>query len=162
MSVATPRGTPHATRLFGGASLALHDWRCAGHDAPVARDEHTSAFDVVVVRRGAFELDVAGRRQLLVAGQVWFARPGEPYRIRHPVPGGDHCTILRLSAATEQQLLEHAGTDPDELAARSGACVAPLGGREALLHQLAWREAWRAAHGGADALAVEELSLIHI
>lgn len=149
-----PAGAPtlHLERLVQAPGVALHDWRCAGHDTPRGGGEESASFSLVVVRRGAFAVERAGRRLLLVAGQAWLSRAGEPRRFSHPVPGGDDCTVFTLGDDALRALLGRPGDDRRALAAAVVRDAAFLDGAGALLHAAAYR----AARDDRDALAAEE------
>lgn len=149
-----PAGAPtlHLERLVQAPGVALHDWRCAGHDTPRGGGEESASFNLVVVRRGAFAVERAGRRLLLVAGQAWLSRAGEPRRFTHPVPGGDDCTVFTLGDDALRALLDRPGDDRRALAAAVARDAAFLDGEGALLHA----RAYRAARDDRDALAAEE------
>ncbi|HEU4525081.1 MAG TPA: AraC family transcriptional regulator [Gemmatimonadales bacterium] len=138
---------PTFAPLFRGDAVAVYDWQCPGCDAP---EEYNDAYEVVVVRRGAFVREVDGSPAFITAGTLMFASAGEVHRIRHPVPGGDACSVFRGSVATLRDML---GTDAPRFPVRQ----APIGGREYLLHRLAMRAA--SAGAGADPVEQEESAL---
>lgn len=148
-NVATPTFRP----LFGGDAVGLFDWCCPGCDTPAHEEEYNDAYEIVVVRRGAFLREVDGVPAFVAAGTLTFAAPGEVHRIRHPVPGGDACSVFRASADGIREML--GAMDPAQRDARHPrfpSSQAPLGGREYLLHRLAMR----AAATGADLVEQEE------
>src|SRR6185295_10550572 len=87
----------HLRPLHAGGAVVVADWRCPGHDAarrpPV---ELGDAFEVVVTRRGTYARECEGVRAIADAGAALFWHPGEEYRITHPVPGGDECSVFRI------------------------------------------------------------------
>ena len=151
-NVAAPTFRP----LFGGESVGLFDWHCPGCDTPADREEYNDAYEIVVVRRGAFLREVDGVQAFVAAGTLTLAAPGEVHRIRHPVPGGDACSVFRASADGIREML--GDLDPAQRDARHPRLPlsqAPLGGREYLLHRLAMR----AAATGADPVEQEESAI---
>jgi AraC-like DNA-binding protein len=148
-SAARPRfqnpARPTFTPLLRAESVTVYDWQCPGCDAP---EEYNDACEVVVARRGAFVREVDGSPAFITAGTMMFANAGEVHRIRHPVPGGDACSVFRGSLETLQEML---GTEEPRFPLRQVA----IGGREYLLHRLATR----AARAGADQVEQEELAL---
>jgi AraC family transcriptional regulator len=140
-----------ATTLHDGAAFRLIDWRCPGHDHDARREEHTDAYEIVVTRRGVYSRDVGRTRIIADASIVAFWTPGEGYRIRHPVPGGDVCTVFQLRPATLAELTPRA---VDSATFRFPSARRPLTGPAYLLHYKALRAA---SHG--DALTAEELGL---
>jgi AraC-like DNA-binding protein len=90
---------------------------------------------------------------------VMFWNRGAHYRVRHPVPGGDECTVFRLTALGEQALRE---LSPSRNAPESGPTFVSrsrlIDGQAYLLHRRAFERA-RRAHSEADPMAVEEPAL---
>ena len=151
-----PGGTPTFRPLFRGNAVGLFDWRCPGCDTPEHEEEYNDAYEVVVVRQGAFVREVNGSPAFIPAGTLTFAAPGEVHRIRHPVPGGDACSVFRASADSIREI--QGALDPSQSDAqhpRLPLPQAPLGGREYLLHRLAMR----AATTGADPVEQEESAI---
>ena len=153
-----PESCSRLTPLFHGEWFAIEDWRCAGEDTPARREEWSTDDRVVVTRRGAWELAVEGEARLAdpVTATLWNRGA---YRVRHPVGGGDQCTVFRLTAAAARALRElepSRGTSPPRrtFAHRSR----PIDGRGYLLHRRALANA-HPANGAADPLAVEEPGL---
>lgn len=139
---------PRVTWLFRSPTVEVVDWRCAGHAGPFAGEEWNDAHEVVVARRGAYVRRV-GREDVFVdPGTVAFGHPGETYRVRHPLSGGDACSAFRLPAAVAAEVVR-----PDDSAVedrpvvRFPAASAPLDGRAYLLHRLA-------VHAATDPAAV--------
>jgi AraC-like DNA-binding protein len=129
-------------------AVTIADLRCAGHDTPGGHEEHPAMHEVVVPRRGAYIRELRGESGWVDAGTVTFAHPDEGYRVRHPMPGGDVCTVFSLSADAARELL-----GPD---ARFPRAQTPLGGRAYLLHRLALEAARQRSSQSAAALAAEE------
>ena len=77
--------------LFRGVDLDMTDVRCAGHDGG---EETVAALKLVFVRRGTFLKQSPGREELADPATLIVFAPGEPYRIRHPLRGGDRCTSI--------------------------------------------------------------------
>jgi AraC-like DNA-binding protein len=140
-----PAPRPTFRPLYKGDAVAVYDWQCPGCDAP---EEYNDAYEVVVVRRGAFVREVNESPAFITAGTLMFANAGEVHRISHPLPGGDACSVFRGSAAALREML---GRDELQFPLRQ----APIGGREYLLHRLAVR----AAATGSDPVEQEESAL---
>ena len=117
----------------------MADWRCPGHD--VARRppvELGDAYEVVVTRRGTYARECEGVRAIADAGAALFWHPGEEYRITHPVPGGDECSVFRVEESGLRDLLR--AWDPvaaESHSPRFPAARVPLDGPMYLLHRLA-------------------------
>ena len=60
-------------------------------------EETTSTNDIVFPRGGCFIRHVHRRQTVADANTVLFFRKHEPYRITHPVSGGDDCTCLSFA-----------------------------------------------------------------
>ena len=142
---------------YRGATVSLYEWHCSGHPPDHPAEEWTEAHEVVVPRRGAFEWQVAGLRVLADPGAATFFHPDEPYRVRHPVPGGDAGSVFRLTDDGVRALVgEHSPALGEAAQARFPAVHAPLDGPTYLLHRLAIRAA---ADPSADAVEIEERAL---
>lgn len=129
-------------------AVAVVDWHCAGHDTARSDVELAPTHEVVVPRHGAYLREYQGELNWLDPGTVSFANPGDHYRVRHPAPGGDRCTLFALSGREARAMLGPDGRFPRAHAA--------LSGRAYLLHRLALGASrQRTAHPAAG-LAAEE------
>jgi len=140
---------------FAGPAVAIYDWDCAGHAPPV--EEWSDAHEIIVARRGVFTRQVAGALDLIDAGVAALAHPDEVYRIRHPVPGGDRCSVFRLAPDAAREMVgwfDPAAADREIPRFPSGRVL--LDGRSYLLHRLAFRAAAAPAAGPVE---VEEWAL---
>jgi AraC family transcriptional regulator len=125
--------TARLTPLYASELVAVFDWRCAAPGpSPFGPEEWNGAHELVVPRRGAFVRSARGAEALLDPGTIGFAPADESYRVRHPVPGGDACTVFRLRPASADALL------PARAVARTHA---PLDGPGYLLHRLTYEAA---------------------
>ena len=140
--------------LFRSPTVEIVDWRCTGHAGPLAGEEWSDVHEVVVARRGAYVRRI-GREEVFVdPGTVAFGHPGEAYRVRHPLPGGDACSAFRFPAAAVADALGSRESDPDDSrAVRFPAGSAPIDGPAYLQHRLAVRAA---ADPAAVPIEVEE------
>ncbi|HET9316225.1 MAG TPA: helix-turn-helix transcriptional regulator [Vicinamibacteria bacterium] len=97
-----------------GLGVEVLDYRCRAGAHPPGPEEHNDRHSIVFVRRGVFARTVRGQGGLADAHHVRFFNAGEPYRIEHPVDGGDDCTILALSEPVARDLVaRHAPRDAD-------------------------------------------------
>jgi AraC-like DNA-binding protein len=152
--------TPVIRRRFRGVSVSLYEWQCGGHGSPHPAEEWAAAHEVVVARRGAFLWEIAGTRILADPGTVSFFHPGESYRVRHPLPGGDAGSVFRLPPSGVIALAEeHDPAAADRGPARFPTSHAPLDGRAYLLHRLAMDAV---SDPAATALEVEERALAFV
>lgn len=130
---------PAYARRFTGETLSIHEWSCPGHEA-CGVEEAGDAFEVVVPRRGRFLREVGGRTELADRGSVSFYHPGEPYRVRHPAPGGDSGTIFRLDPLAAAELVgAHDRAAADRAVLRFPGVRALIDGPAYLRHLLAIR-----------------------
>ena len=77
--------------LHDSPSVQIHDVRCRLHDRACAPEEVALSHQIVFPRRGAFVRHVRGEHLLADPTEVLFFTRGEPYRVTHPLPGGDDC-----------------------------------------------------------------------
>jgi AraC-like DNA-binding protein len=85
--------------IYASETVSIADVCCrARRDADDPRREERSAHhEVVFTRGGAFVKHVAGREVLADANYVIFFNGDEPYRVTHPIDGGDECTVFRFA-----------------------------------------------------------------
>ena len=84
--------------LHASRSVRIGSWRCCRPSPEPSGDEHTTFFEVVIPRSGAFVKHLGRRRIFADPNHVIFFNPGETYHVSHPVPGGDECTVFLLDA----------------------------------------------------------------
>lgn len=85
------------TALHDGPLVSIADWSCLGQDTGAGAEEVAAGHQLLIARSGVFATR-RGREALVVGpAQALFQNAGEPYRVNHPVPGGDRCTVLRFS-----------------------------------------------------------------
>lgn len=97
----------HVKYLHAGDTVSVYEVRCRPTDTCCGREEYSAEHEVVFPRTGAFVKHVAGREVVADANHVLFFNRGEPYRISHPLPGGDDCTVLGFSDAALLEVLSH-------------------------------------------------------
>lgn len=146
-------GTPLVRRRYAGPLTSVYEWCCGGHGPREPAEEWAEAYEVVLPRRGAFEWEIEGHRQLADPGTATFFHPTEPYRVRHPVGGGDAGTVFHLTAAAVSDLLAEADPSGSRDGPRFPVRHLPLDGRAYLLARLALRAA---SDPGAMTVEVEE------
>ena len=148
-SLPLPKSCSRLTPLYRGDLVQVDDWQCAGHDTGPPAEEWCGTEQFALTRRGAWAIETAGRWELAEAGTVtWWAR-NESYRVRHPVPGGDQCTVVRLTAAGTAALTPGEHRRPGRPVRRT----LPVDGRTWLAHRVLLA---RAAREGGDPLGLEE------
>lgn len=146
---ALPESCSCLTPWFAGPYFAISDWRCAGHDTAGREDEWCDADRVVITRRGAYEWSSNGTPHQVDPTTVTFWARDSYYRVAHPVPGGDDCTVFRL---TERGAERFRAARRGRVRTTFERSAQPLEGRSDLLHRIAFERARR----GLDALSVEE------
>lgn len=90
--------------------VTVTDVRCRPHDCGRGCEEFNESHEIVFPRSGFFVREVGREETAGDSNCVLFFRRNQPYRVSHPVAGGDDCTTLSFSRAT---LLEAFGAyDP--------------------------------------------------
>ena len=147
----------HARALHEGSLFSVHDVECCAPASGCGAEEHATSHHVVFVRSGVFVKHV-GKQQLVAdASRVLFFNHNEPYRVSHPIDGGDACTMLTCSTATWTELLaRHDEAAADRPHAPFRLTHASVPSRATVGYQRL-RVALRS--GNADPLAVEETAL---
>jgi AraC-like DNA-binding protein len=138
---------PHVHRIFESAIVGITDYRCDERVGGSGPEEASRGWDVVFVRTGLFVRHVGRRRVVCDANHVLFFNRDEPYRVSHPVHGGDDCTVVSVTSAF---LRDTTG------GARFGATHVHSAAEVDLLHRRLY-DAIR--HGPSERLAVEEIAL---
>jgi AraC-like DNA-binding protein len=127
------------------SSVQVHFVRCRPHDGACGPEEHAPADLLVFPLRGVFVKHHAARSRVVAdACHALLFAANRPYRVSHPVIGGDECLVLEPTPTTLEEL--HAGE------AECVALDAPLIAARRLL----W---FRAERRLASALETEESAL---
>ncbi len=134
--------------------VTLTDVRCRPESAQCGAEECTSGHKLVFPRNGVFVRHVRGERHVADANHVIFFNADEPYRVSHPVPGGDDCMVLDFADEVLSEALgnEDRGT-PGRPFPRTHGLLDP----HALL--LGRRLRHRVRSGAAASLELEETAL---
>jgi AraC-like DNA-binding protein len=145
----------HSATLFCTSLVTISDWCCRPTDSGFGSEENASGHVLVFPRTGLFVERRRGRDDIVGdSTRVHFFNPHEPYRVAHPVSGGDDCTSIRFD---DKALVEFLRQDDPS----SGATPAPFRlpsvgstpGMTLVLHRLRRNLLRRKA---VDPLAVEE------
>jgi AraC-like DNA-binding protein len=80
--------------LHHSASVSVYDVCCRPLDVQPGAEEWSLAPQIVFPRRGVFERETRGRKQLADPNQVLFFNREESYRVAHPGGCGDDCTVF--------------------------------------------------------------------
>jgi AraC-like DNA-binding protein len=83
--------------LFRSPLVTIRDVRCRPHSCEHQPEEASDANSIVFTRSGVFEKHVDGKTIIADANHAIFFTQGQPYRVSHPVPGGDDCTVFRFA-----------------------------------------------------------------
>ena len=143
--------------LFRSRSVAINDVCCRPQCRAHGPEEHSSGHHVVFPRSGVFLKRVAGREFVADPNHVLFFNQGEPYRVAHPVEGGDDCTVFEFRP---DLLVEVIGSYEPRVEARPERpfdFTHTLSDQRVFLFQQRVRQ--RLLSDVADALQVEECSL---
>jgi AraC family transcriptional regulator len=160
-NIASPPPASTMVPLYTGAIFQVADWHCTGHDDGNHREEWCDAHEVAVTRRGVYSREVGRMHIVADPSTVVFWNDAEAYRIRHPVPGGDDCSIFRFRQGAFREFIASLAprlSDAETLHFPVAQCS--LQGRTYLTHRSAVVAAQALAYGAQeDPLAVEELGL---
>jgi AraC family transcriptional regulator len=134
--------------------VSIADVRCRPSTNRLSAEEQTTTHEVVFPRAGVFVRHIGDEQHVADSNHVLFFNPNEPYRVTHPVSGGDDCTsfvfstdiLLEALAIYEPQIYDHPGK-PFRL---SHAVLAP----KTIIRQQQLRQ--RLKDGLTSALEVEE------
>jgi AraC-like DNA-binding protein len=89
--------TRHLLARGIGQQVSVTDFRCRSCRHPLSAEECNVEPSIVFVRRGLFVRSQEGASIVADTSRILFFNPQQPYRISHPVEGGDDCTILTIS-----------------------------------------------------------------
>jgi len=99
--------------LFASLGISVVDFRCHAEGEKPGAEEPNPTHSIVFVRRGVFGRSHEGATLVCDPNHVLFFNAAQPYRYSHPVPGGDHCTILTVETTRALELVaRHSGQDP--------------------------------------------------
>lgn len=143
----------HDNPLYIGPLVAIHDVCCKAKDPACGPKEEVRRPSLAIPRRGVFVKHVGGDDIIGDANTAIFFRPGETYRVSHPVPGGDDCTSFQFAG----QVLDDAlGRDASTKSNERPPRFAPLDSSVVLTAQ---RLRQCLTRSPIDRLVVEETAL---
>lgn len=90
--------------LLDTGTVRVRDVVCGGECRHKSAEECTSATHLVFPYRGVFVRHVGQSDAVAEANQLLFFNEAEPYRISHPVEGGDACLDLVIEEAQLREL----------------------------------------------------------
>jgi AraC family transcriptional regulator len=145
------------TELWSSAFVSIDDFDCQTAPHRHAMEEVSPDHCVVFVRSGAFLRTIGTQSVLADPTRVLFFTRAQPYRVSHPIAGGDRCTIVTVPAETLLEIgRRHDPGWSDDPDAPFGSRHALATARAALLHQALLGGLRR---GELGPLAVHELAL---
>jgi AraC-like DNA-binding protein len=100
--------------ILKSPAITIRDVYCRGTCRHQSPEECATATELVFPYRGVYVRHLAADQAVAEANQVLFFNAGEPYRVSHPVPGGD----ASLSLAIAESLL-HEITPAESLRERT-------------------------------------------
>lgn len=148
--------TRHVLARCLSNSVAVTDFRCRACRHPLSGEESNDEPSIVFVRRGLFVRRQADDTVVADSSQILFFNPAQPYRISHPLDGGDDCTILTIARElAEEVVARHAPRNLDRSAAL------PFRNGRGLAQQTSWRAHYEllATVRSGTQLAIDELVL---
>ena len=89
--------TLQVRRLLESPLVTISDVQCRPHDGACSHEECTPSNDIVFPRTGLFVRHAAGESVVADANHVLLFHERETYRVSHPVPGGDDCTVFTFA-----------------------------------------------------------------
>jgi len=92
-----PVHTRHVLAHAIGQQVSVTDFRCRACRHPLSAEECNVDPSIVFVRRGLFVRSQHGMSIVADTNRILFFNPDQPYRISHPIEGGDDCTILTIA-----------------------------------------------------------------
>lgn len=81
--------------IYRSPLVSVHEYRCRPVGPDRHREEHSHEHGVVFLRSGVFERHIGRESTVADANGVLFFNAWQPYRVTHPVAGGDNCVVLR-------------------------------------------------------------------
>jgi AraC family transcriptional regulator len=94
----------HSQTLYSGPLVSISDACCRSPVSSGIEDEHAASHQVVFTRSGVF-VKHAGRRCVVAEPtHAIFFDKDETYRVSHPLPDGDDCTVFHCSEALAREL----------------------------------------------------------
>jgi AraC family transcriptional regulator len=91
--------------IYSGPLVSIRDVRCRPANHECSGEEYAETPRLVFPRSGVFLRHVRGQKIVAVPAQVLFFNGDEEYRVSHPVPGGDDCTVFEFSPEVMREAL---------------------------------------------------------
>ena len=90
--------------LLKSPAITIRDVYCRGTCRHQSPEERASATEVVFPYRGVYVRHLGADQAVAEANQVLFFNVGEPYRVSHPVSGGDASLSLTIAESLLHEL----------------------------------------------------------
>ncbi|MCP4245950.1 MAG: helix-turn-helix transcriptional regulator [bacterium] len=150
-------GAQHFRVVYRSALCAIGDYRCRARNAAPGIEEVATDHSVVFSRSGLFVRHTGRQETVADPNHVMFFNSGDPYRISHPVAGGDDCTVFMPDPNVLAELIGAYEPDVADRPERPfSMALTPSNARVYLLH----RRLLQHLDGGApDTTAVDEVVL---
>jgi AraC family transcriptional regulator len=136
-------------------TVAVWNVMCPGRIRHMADEECATSTHLIFPYRGVYVHHVGRTGFVVEANQVLFVNANEPYKVSHPVNGGDSTVSVRIEPETLLELMAAECRHPKGAAAfdRAGVRV------DAHTQRMVATLRQRLRHGTVDALEGEELTL---
>ena len=141
--------------MLSTRTVTVWNVRCPGHIRQLADEECASSTHLIFPYRGVYVHHVGSGRTVVEASKVLFVNEDEPYRVSHPVKGGDSTVSVRVEPETLLELAPARHRHPKGRAAFAGSGVRA----DDRIQRLAAIVRQRLHRGTVDALEAEELTL---
>lgn len=100
----------HLRTLHRTPTASVRDFRCRPEACECGGEEHSDVVEITFPRAGAFVRHIGGREVLADPNRIAFFNRNQPYRVSHPVSGGDDCTLFIVADEIIQDIV--AAFDP--------------------------------------------------
>jgi AraC family transcriptional regulator len=141
--------------MLSTPTVAVWNVMCPGRIRHPADEECATITHLVFPYRGVYVHHVGSRHIIVEATQVLFINENEPYRVSHPIEGGDSTMSIRVEPETLLELAPARYQRP-----KGGAAFDRSGVRaDTRAQHLAATVRQRLQRGTVDALEAEELTL---
>jgi AraC family transcriptional regulator len=134
--------------------VSIADVRCRSSTNLLSAEEQTTAHEVVFPRAGVFVRHIGREQHVADSNHVLFFNPNEPYRVSHPVSGGDDCTSFVFSTDILLEALAFYDPQIPDQPERPFRFSQAVLGPKTIIRQQQLRQ--RLKDGSTSALEVEE------
>ncbi len=144
--------------IFQSATAFVGDVQCRPTDGGCSCEEVSRVDDFAFVRRGMFIKHVGKRECTANPNHVVFFNRDEPYRVSHPIRGGDDCSVFSIRRDVLASIV--AEFDPSAPDRRSSLFTSADAGCDAALHMRHMRLLSEIEREELTDVAVEEQVLL--